>query len=159
MRALDALAMGGQLGGQIRGQDWHEASQRAAAQDAINQANWANSQGIMNANVDNKNNANMFNLQNQQNVNMSNVDLRNQATNQNSQIENQRFNNDLAKATGQANAQQGVTNQYNNQANRMQQLGGMGVMIGGEMMRNTGNTATANNQNRTMASGYGNNYM
>lgn len=38
-RALQSLQEAGQLGGQVRGQDWQQASARAQAQDAINKFN------------------------------------------------------------------------------------------------------------------------
>lgn len=38
-RALAAISESGQMAGAVRGQDWGEASQRAAAQDAINKFN------------------------------------------------------------------------------------------------------------------------
>ena len=41
-RALAAMAQAGQLGGQVRGQDWSQQAARAQAQNAINQWNAAN---------------------------------------------------------------------------------------------------------------------
>jgi len=45
-RALQALMQGGQLGGQIRQQDFGEQSEKAQAQDAINRFNTANRQQV-----------------------------------------------------------------------------------------------------------------
>ncbi len=53
---------GGQLGGQMRSQDFGEQSSKAQAQDAISRFNAANSQSVQGQNVATKNTAQAANL-------------------------------------------------------------------------------------------------
>lgn len=50
MRALQAMQQAGQLGGQVRGEDFSQASQKAQAQDALNAWNAKNRVGAINTN-------------------------------------------------------------------------------------------------------------
>lgn len=63
---LAALSQAGQLGGQIRGQEFGEKSAIAQAQDAIARFNAANKQQVAAANVGARNLAQQFNLQSEQ---------------------------------------------------------------------------------------------
>lgn len=51
-RALQAFINSGQLGGQVRGQDWSNASQRAEARDAIARFNSQNARSAYSQNMD-----------------------------------------------------------------------------------------------------------
>lgn len=86
-RALDALSSYGNLASSMRGQDYSEQAQRAAAQDAINQANWQNKQSVSNANVDWRNK-----------TNMANVDIANQEETQRAQTERDLYGTKVDKA-------------------------------------------------------------
>jgi len=50
-RALQALSSGGQMAGQVRGQDWSNASDRAAARDRISQFNAQNARSAYDQNT------------------------------------------------------------------------------------------------------------
>lgn len=75
-RALDALSSYGNLASDMRTQGFNEQAKRAEAQDAINLANFQNTQSNANANVD---------LQNK--TNMANVDIDNAQEDQRAQTE------------------------------------------------------------------------
>lgn len=127
-RALAALAESGTLGGNIQNQQYSEAANKAAAQNAINQ--W-NAQAQTNVNLQNttqKNQAQQLNVANAQDVANKNTDVSNQRTAYNKQVPQTVFNDALSKATGQAN----VSQQQANQATQagQQQAGLIGGLIG-----------------------------
>ena len=64
-RALQALAQGGVLAGNVRGQDYQQQSDRARAQDIINAHNAANRQGVYSRNADRTQSAAGQTIQNQ----------------------------------------------------------------------------------------------
>jgi hypothetical protein len=103
-RALDALSQQATLGSQIRGQDFGEQSDIARAQDAINQFNTANQQSVQSRNVANTNAANMRNLTTKQGISTDNTGISNQEQQLNKQLIQQRFQNEIQKAGGQAQA-------------------------------------------------------
>lgn len=103
---LAALEQLGQLGGQMRGQEFGEQAQIAAAQDAINQFNTQNRQQTNMANVGARNQAQQFNLGEKQRIADSNVGTRNQQQQYNKQLIQQDFDNKYKKAGGVANAYQ-----------------------------------------------------
>ena len=123
-RALDALMQAGQLGGDIRGQDWNQASQAAQAQDAINRFNIANRQDVGARNIASRNAAQAANLQNKQDIMNQNVGLRNQAQQYNLGADQRRFDNEMKRATAMAGQQQGVADMYGDKANQTQQMWG-----------------------------------
>jgi hypothetical protein len=86
-RALDAISRRGTFAGQMRDQQFGEDSQRARAQDAINQFN-----------VGAKNQAGMM----RQDTANANTDLMNQQMQQGNQIAQQQFNNEAAKMQGRS---------------------------------------------------------
>jgi hypothetical protein len=61
-RALEAMLKGGQLAGDIRGQDFNEQSQAAQAQDMLNKFNVSNQLGVQSRNVGAQNTAQASNL-------------------------------------------------------------------------------------------------
>lgn len=127
-RALQSIMQAGQLGGQIQGQDFNQAAQKAQAADAINRFNAQNQQGVMSANVGAKNQAQQYNATNAQNVSNQNVGLGNQAQQYNANLAQQQFDNEMKKRGVVGGAQQGLANSYQNEADRNRQF--VGGLIG-----------------------------
>jgi len=123
-RALEAIMQSGQLGGQIRNQDFSQNAQKAQAQDMINQFNTQNKQNVNLANTQANNSAQQYNLDQRQNISNQNVGLRNQQQMQNKSLIQQDFDNRYKKAGGksQANAANNATDQQTNQL-----IGGIGT--------------------------------
>jgi hypothetical protein len=112
-RALEALMAGGQMAGQVRGQDFDEQARVAQARDAIAEFNARNTQGVMQRNTATKNQINATNLGERQRLADSNTDLRNQQQIQHVGAYRQNYDDranqarDLSSAyTGQANFNQ-----------------------------------------------------
>ena len=105
-RALQALVDSGTMAGNIRGQDYSEASQKAAAEDAINRFNAANQQQTNLYNTGVQNQAQATNLAAKQNIADTNTSLANQQQQYNKGLYQQQFQNQLQKAGGQAGASQ-----------------------------------------------------
>jgi len=83
-QALSAMQSAGQLGGQIRGQEWGQKAQTASAQDAINNANARNQMTTQQFNINQQQRVNLANQQAEQdaarsvaNANKAEADLRN----------------------------------------------------------------------------------
>lgn len=137
-RALEALMQSGQLSGQIRGQEFGEQSQTAAAQDAINRFNAQNKQAVDEANIGRRMGAQMANLGEKQRVSDSNVGIRNNQETTNKGLYQQQFQNQLAKAQGQSGALANIAqNQQAGAARQDQFLGGLigaGATVGGGYM-------------------------
>jgi len=127
-RALQSIMQAGQLGGQIQGQDFNQASQKAQAADAINRFNTQNQQGVMSANVGAKNQAQQYNATNAQKVSDQNVGIGNQAQQYNLNLAQQQYDNEMKKRGIVAGAQQGLANSYQNESAR--NAGFMGNAIG-----------------------------
>jgi hypothetical protein len=125
--ALNAMAQGGSLGGQLQGQQNTQANQVAAAQNAMQQFNAQNQQQNSQYNAANQQAANAYNTENKQNVANQNTGLANQRTTYNAQVPETVFNNQMQKATGQANVSQ-------NQANLAQQQGQQNAGITGGLI-------------------------
>ncbi len=105
-RALQAIQQSGQLGGQIEGQNYGEASNKAAAQDAINRFNAQNSQAVMGTNVGNTNQAGLRNVNTRQDISNSNTGIANQQAQYNAGANQTAFNDQIAKAGGVAGQNQ-----------------------------------------------------
>jgi hypothetical protein len=99
-RALDALMQSGQLGGQIRNQDWQVNSDKARAQDAINQFNTSLQNNVNSSNTDRVNQSRASNLANKQSLMNQNTQLNNQQQQYNKELIQQRYKNELAKVDG-----------------------------------------------------------
>lgn len=108
-RALNAIGQSASLAGNVRNQSFSEQSAKAKAQDAINQFNTANQQGVQQRNVASTNAANLRNLGLQQEINNSNVGAKNAAQAQNKALIQQQFNNKMGLAAAKSG-------QYGNQA-------------------------------------------
>jgi hypothetical protein len=115
-RALEATTNAGNLGGQIRSQDYGEAANAAQAQDAIDRFNAANRQQVMSGNVAARNNAQASNLANKQNIANQNVGLANQQEMYNKGLYQQQFNNQMTKAKGIAAQDNTLAGYYGQQA-------------------------------------------
>lgn len=115
-RALEALMQQGQLGGQIRGQDFGEQEKIAAAQDAIAKFNTQNQQQAEFTNVAARNDAQAANLAERQRVSDANVATRNEQQAHNKNLLQQDFENQYKRAGG-------VSNAYSNQAAALGQQG------------------------------------
>lgn len=117
-RALEATAQGANLAGNVRGQDFDQASATARAQDAINQFNAANRQNVAGVNVSNRNNATANNLQNKQRIADVNVGNANQQQMHNKDLIQQQLNNQMNLGGMKSNALTGQANQYQQQADK-----------------------------------------
>ena len=107
-RALEALMGKANLGAQMRGQDFGEASRIAEAKDAIARFNTGNRQSVINANVDRRNDAQKFNLTNRQNISNMNTAAENANRIRNADLKQREFDNRMniaAGKTGQYQAQ------------------------------------------------------
>jgi len=123
-RALSAMLQGGELAGNIRGQEFGEKSQVAQAQDAINAFNAQNKQGLYGRNTDRRNTAQEYNLGEAQRIADANTGLRNQQEMYNKNLYQQKFENDLARAGGLSSAYAGQADVYRGQGDRTSQMWG-----------------------------------
>jgi hypothetical protein len=125
-RALDAIMRSGQLGGQISAQDFSQQEAKARAADEIARWNAQNLQGVQSRNVGTRNQAQQWNATTAQNTANQNVGVKNESTKYNLSIPQQQYQNQLARATGQA---QGLTNlaeqNAKNQQSQNQLIGGL----------------------------------
>lgn len=110
LRALQAMQAAGQLGGQMEDRQYGQASNKAQAQNAIDQFNAQALNGTNMANVQAKNAAQAANVANAQNIANMNTQTQNQNKQYNSQQVQNDYNNKLQKA-------QGVSGTLNNWAN------------------------------------------
>jgi hypothetical protein len=139
-RALNAMLQGGQLAGNVRGQDFGEQAQVAQARDSIAQFNAANSNNMSQFNAGKGLETQMFNIgkdadrnksqagldmqaathnnAGRQSVHGAGVQTQNQAAAHNNGMPQQQFQNQIAKAGGQAGAMGGIANYYQGQGDR-----------------------------------------
>lgn len=101
-RALDAIMESGRLSGDIRGQDYRVAADKAAAIDAINNFNTRNRQDVLNRNVDTRNEAQRLNLAERQRIADANTLMTNQNRLRNSDLKQTDFDNKYRIAAGKA---------------------------------------------------------
>jgi len=113
-KRLQAVAQSGSLGGQIRSQDFDEASQRARAEDVINQFNIQNRLGVQQRNVGTKMGVQQRNLAEKQRIADENAAIANQQEIRNKALYQQQFQNAMMRA-------QGLSGQLGRQADFMQQ--------------------------------------
>jgi len=129
---MAALQQMGNVSTQMRGQDFGEQSQVASAKDAMAQFNVANRQ----RDIDRSNVAQAGNLSNQQNIMNAATGNRNQEQIHNKGLHQQKFNNEMAKATGQNALSQNLSNAAgqsgaNQAANTSNMWSGIGSAVGG----------------------------
>lgn len=123
-RALDALAGAGTLGGQIRGQDFTQASAKATAADAINKFNTANKNTIGVTNTGALNEGQQYNLGNRQTIANNNVTTRNNAQVRNKDLVQQQFGNQMQLSSARNTARSGGAAYYGDQANATRRRAG-----------------------------------
>lgn len=117
-QALEAIMKSGQLGGDIRAQDFGEAAKKAEAQDIINRFNTANQQSVMSSNVGYKNQAQLANLREAQRIADSNVGTQNQQNLYNRGVIADDYERKLNKARVLSGATQGAANAAQASADR-----------------------------------------
>lgn len=110
-RALQAMQGAGQMGGQIRGQDYQIQSGRANAMDAINKFNSGQRQDMLTRNVDRQNQ-----------VNVGNTDMGNKQTVMNRDAKQKVFDNALARGGGMSAAYGGMADRYKQQGQDTERL-------------------------------------
>lgn len=107
-RALEAIQQSGQLGGQIEGQNFGEASKVAEAQDAINKFNTQAKQQVESANVATRNAALDRNMQEKQRIADANAGIVNDQAKTNAGAAQTVFQDKMSKAGGVAGADQAL---------------------------------------------------
>lgn len=123
-RALQAIMQGGQLAGDIRGQEYGEKLDAARAADEINRFNTTNQIGMNTRNVGSRNAAQEYNLGNKQRIMDSNVGLKNDEQRYNKSLYQTQFGNQMDLNQAKANARSGQASNLQNSANATQQMWG-----------------------------------
>ncbi len=114
-QALNALAQGGGLAGQLQGQQNTQANTVSGAQNAMQQFNAANQQAASAANAGYQQQANATNTQNANDTSRANTGLANQRTQYNAQVPQTVFQDQFQKASGVAGANNNLANTYTGQ--------------------------------------------
>lgn len=109
---LAALAQAGQLGGQIRSQDFDEQAKQASAIDAIKQFD-----------ITNQTNTQAKNLAEKQRVSEAGTTTRNAQEQYNKGLIQQKFQNELAKSQSISNALTGQAQNFNQQGQKEVEIG------------------------------------
>jgi hypothetical protein len=99
---LEALSRGGNLAGDISGQEFNQQSQIMTAQDRINQMRAQNTQDILSRNVGNRNAAAEANLRAAQSLSNSNVGISNAQQEHNKALLQAQFDNKMRMAQAKA---------------------------------------------------------
>lgn len=142
-RQLQAITQGANLGQSMESQNYGEASNTAAMQNAINQFNAQQKAASQNYNVSAQNQAQQQNLANKQNVANTNVGLTNQQQQFNKGLYQTQFGNEMQKAGGQSGQLNNIAAGNQQQAaNTANMYSGIGQGVG------TGLAGIANNQNQ-----------
>jgi len=133
MRALSALQASGELGGQIRGMDWNQAAQVAAAQDEIARFNVMSRQQAQQENIARRESADYANLAEQQRIADYNTSLVNQQRMYDANLAQQKFENEMRKAEAIAGVYgQQAQGNYQAAAQNQAMMGQM-IGLGGQM--------------------------
>ena len=128
--ALNALAQSGQLGGQIRGQDFGIAQQKAAAADAVSQFNAQNQVSQQARNVASANQAQQANLTNAQRIADANTSQANAEKYRQAMAPTAMWQQRASLLSPAASANNAMAGQYANMAQQqegagLRQLGGL----------------------------------
>jgi len=151
--ALNAMAQGGALGGQLQGQQNQQANTVAQAANAMQQFNAQNQQSASEANAGRTQQANIGNLSNKQDLSNKNVSNSNYRTQYNTNLPQQVYDNQLKKAMGQAGAAENIGKLYQEQGKQNAGLVGgiintgatvLGGMYGGPAGAAAGDKLTEN---------------
>lgn len=143
--ALTAMANSGQLAGNINAQEYGQAANKAAAQNAINQWNAQNTTQNNQFNAQNQQASNLYNTQNAQTIGNANTENANARTQYNAQIPQTVYNDAMQKAGAEVGVRQGqagvATGQGEQNAGIMGALTGLGVtsVFGGNRVGTGGN--------------------
>lgn len=130
-RALQSIIQSGNLGSQIRSQDFNVNQTRAAAEDEMNRFNIANQMATNARNVSSINQGNLYNLQNNQNIANQNVQQANNELIRQRNAEATKWAMDQQLAQAISNAKLGQANIANNQAAQTQNtIGSIGAAVG-----------------------------
>ncbi len=130
-RKLEASMNAGQLGGNIREQDFGELSKKAEAQNAINRFNASSRQNVQSANVGQKNAANQYNLDYSKDLEANRVATANDQAQINSSAYERALNSRNLKRTGIADIGQKIGAQKDIQfGNRIQSAAKIGDTVG-----------------------------
>lgn len=134
-RMLDSIAQAGQLGGQMRSQDFGEQSDIAKAKDQIAQFNASQRANTGAANTGALNAAQAANLAEKQRIADAGVNTSNAQQEYNKQLIQKQFDNQMQLNSAKANALVGQANNYNQQANQTgAMVSGIGAGIGQGLM-------------------------
>jgi hypothetical protein len=162
-RALQALLQSGQLGGQMRDQDFGEQAQKARAQDIINQFNTQTLNQAGMYNVGNRNQAQQLNNAEKQRINDANWAAQNRAVDHNAGLGQQQFDNRMKLAAGKSGQLGNQAAWYGQQAKETgDRWGGMmqgATQLGGEYMKYRQGQNAADDYERELQMKYENRYI
>jgi len=113
---MDALMSAGQMGGQMREQEYSEQAELAKARDLMDQFNVANQQQTERMNVGMMNEAQLANLREKQRIADANIALRNQELMQESGMAQQDYANRLNLASARSGGQRQMADLYGQQS-------------------------------------------
>lgn len=135
-RALEAAQMSGNMGTQMRTQEFDEGARKANAADIIAQWNAQNSQATQGRNVNRSNYGQEYNLANQQRIAEQNVDVKNKQQMYNKGLYQQDFDNRLNLGQAKSGAYATEADRYGKKAQDTREFwakigGGAGQAIGG----------------------------
>lgn len=142
-RALQAIMQGGQMAGDMRGQDYEEQFNAAKASDEIDRFNALSQQDTQTSRVNTLNQAQASNLGNTQRIADANVGLRNQQQAHNKGLLQTQFENESSANIAKANAR-------NKMGSNITQAGSNNAAMWGQVGQgvNQMGTAYASNQNQ-----------
>jgi hypothetical protein len=147
MRALEAIAKSGQLGGQIRSQDFGEQEAKARAQDVINNFNTSNRSAVQARNIAARNAAQEANLKAAQKLADANVGLRNTQQQYNKNLVVDDYNRRLGQVKAASGAGSDLADGYDKSAQRGREqtaniISGLGTIAGGFAKSPSSTTST-----------------
>ena len=126
-RALDAISQSGTLAGSMREQDFSEQSQKAKAQDAINQFNTQMKQQTENTNVAARNASQTQNLNQAYNIQKTNLEQSNRERESVADAAQKDFDNRYRIAAGKAGQISGYADSLNTQSKNTADSWGAGI--------------------------------
>jgi hypothetical protein len=125
---MAALQGVGQMGTQMRGQEFDEQAKQAQAKDLIDQFNVQNQLKVQQGNVDTRNRAAESNLANRQRIAEGNVNLGNQEREYNTGAGQRTFQNQMAMAQARAGQQAAQANLMGQQSSSTMNMLGQGAV-------------------------------
>lgn len=122
---MEALLSSGELGGQMRDQDFSEQAQIAKAKDYMDQFNAANQQNTEYRNTDTYNKAEASNLAERQRISDANIGITNQERVYDAGAQQRAFENNLNLASARAGGERSMADFYGQQSAQ-----GLGLVAG-----------------------------